>query len=224
MSSTDAVRQEIRDLFTGDRTLGDSFVAPALFVAVNALAGLGIASTVAIAAGVGVALYRYAKGQRGLYAIGGIGAVGFAALLALRTGRAEGFFLPGIVSAGFWTVATAVSLLVRRPLAAWSSWAFRRWPLRWYWRDDVRPAYTRVSWLWLIYFAGRFAGQLWLFIAEQPEALAALKLATSWPTVIPLLLFSYRIGTRRLANLGGPSIEEFHAGSEPPHEGQQHGF
>lgn len=220
----DDIRAEIRQLFTGDRTLGDSFVPPLLFVAVNAFAGLGVAAAVAVVAGAGVAAWRYSKGAKAMYAIGGIAAVGFAALLALRSGRAEGFFLPGIVSAGFWALAAVGSIAARRPLAGWSSSFFRGWPREWFWRDDVRPAYTRVTWLWAIYFALRFAGQAVLFVAEQPEALAAFKLATSWPTIIPLLIVSYRVGLSHRDRLGGPSVEEHLAGAQPPYEGQRTGF
>jgi hypothetical protein len=38
------------------------------------------------------------------------------------------------------------------------------------------------------------------------------------------LIASYLYGTWRLRNLGGPSVEEFKSGAEPPWEGQQRGF
>ncbi|MEA2002770.1 MAG: DUF3159 domain-containing protein, partial [Actinomycetota bacterium] len=133
----DDIREEIKSLFVGDRTLGDSFAPPLLFVLVNALWSLGIAAAIAIGAGAAVALWRIRKGQQVVYAVAGIGAVGFAAFLALRSGRAESYFLPGIVSALGYTVATLLSIIFKRPLVGWASWAYRRWPLEWYWRDDV---------------------------------------------------------------------------------------
>jgi hypothetical protein len=39
-----------------------------------------------------------------------------------------------------------------------------------------------------------------------------------------LLIVSYLYGTWRLRNLGGPSVEEFQAGEEPPWESQRRGF
>lgn len=218
------IRDEIRSLFVGDRTLGDSFAPPLLFVMVNAVWSLGAASIVAVAAGAAVAAWRVRRGQQVGYALGGIAAVGFAAFLALRSGRAESYFLPGIVSAFGWAAAALLSIVARRPLAAWSSWAYRRWPLEWYWRPDVRPAYTLVSWIWLAYFALRGAGSLWLFVAEQPEALAVFKTATSWPTILPLLILSYRVGVAKRDSLGGPNVEEHVAGAEPPYDGGQRGF
>lgn len=218
------LRADLTGLFTGERTLGDSLLPPLIFVAVNALLSLGPASTSALAAGGIVALWRIRRGQRVVYAMGGIAAVGFAAWLALRSGRAESYFLPGIVSAAGWAAVAVVSIVVRRPLAAWSSWFLRRWPLPWYWRDDVRPAYAEVTVLWAVYFAVR-AGLQWVFyLREQPEILAAVKVATSWPTILPLLILSYVYGNRRLHRLGGPNVDEFTAKSDPPFLGEQRGF
>ncbi len=218
------IRDEIRGLFVGERTLGDSFAPPLLFVLVNALGSLGWAAALAIAAGAGVAVWRIRQGQQVIYALAGIVAVGFAAFLAVRSGRAEAYFLPGIVSALGWTAATLVSILVKRPLAAWTSWAYRQWPLRWYWRDDVRPAYSRVSWYWFFYFLIRGGVSAWLYFVEQPEVLAIWKSLTSWPTILPLLVLSYRVGVKRREELSGPNIDEYQAGAKPPYVGGQRHF
>lgn len=220
----DDIRDEIKSLFVGDRTLGDSFAPPLLFVAVNAVWSLGAASAVAVAAGACVALWRVRKGQQITYAVFGIVAVAFAAFLALRSGRAESYFLPGIVSAVAYAGGTLLSIMAKRPLAAWSSWAYRRWPLEWYWRDDVRPAYTHVSWYWFWYFAIRGGVSAWLFVVEQPEALAVWKTLTSWPTLLPLFYLTYRVGVSRRNRLGGPNVDEHLAGAEPPYAGGQRRF
>ena len=220
----DDIRAEIKGLFVGDRTLGDSFAPPLLFVMVNAIWGLAPAAAVAVLAGFGVAAWRIRNGQQITYAIAGIGAVAFAAFLAVRSGRAETYFLPGIVSTFFWGAVAMISIAVRRPLAAWASWAYRRWPLRWYWRDDVRPAYALVSWIWVAYFLIRGAGSLWFFVQSQPEALAVFKSLTSWPTVLPLLVVSYRVGVTRRERLDGPNVAEFESGAPPPYKGDQRGF
>jgi hypothetical protein len=220
----DDIREEIKDLFVGERTLGDSFAPPLLFVAGNALWSLGPASAIAIASGVIVAGWRIRKGQQIVYAVAGIVAVAFAAFLAVRSGRAEAYFLPGIVSALAYAVGTLITILIKRPLSAWTSWAYRRWPLQWYWRDDVRPAYSHVSWYWFWYFTIRGAVSLWLFSVEQPEVLAVWKTLTSWPTLLPLFYLSYRVGVDRRDRLAGPSVEEYRAGAVPPFAGGQRRF
>lgn len=220
----DDIREDLRGLFVGDRTIGDSFLAPVVFVAVNAFTSLGPAAIAAVTAGAVVALWRIRKGQQPTYAIGGIVAIAFAGVLALRSGRAESYFLPGIIGAAASGVAALGSVIARRPMAAWSSWFYRRWPLEWYWRPDVRPAYTAVTWIWIVYFAVRASVQGVLFAQERPEMLAAAKVITSWPLIVPLLVASYVYGNRKLHRLGGPSVEEFSTGTPPPFTGEQRGF
>ncbi|NND04032.1 MAG: DUF3159 domain-containing protein [Acidimicrobiia bacterium] len=218
------IRNDLRGLFVGERTIGDSFLAPLVFVGVNAFSSLGPASIAALLVGGAVAGWRIRKGQEPMYAFGGIVAIGFAAVLALRSGRAESYFLPGIVGAGVGAAAGLVSVVAKRPLAAWSSQFYRRWPQEWYWRDDVRPAYTAVTWLWIVFFALRAGLQGILFLQERPELLAFAKVITSWPLIIPLLIASYVLGNTKLHRLGGPNVEEFEAGAEPPFAGSQRGF
>ena len=220
----DDIREEIRDLFVGERTLGDSFVPPLLFVLINALWSLGWAAALAITAGTVVALWRIRRGQQIIYALAGIIAIAFAAFLAMRSGRAEAYFIPGIVSTLGWTLITAVSILAKRPLAAWISWIYRQWPLHWYWRNDVRPAYSHVSWYWFWYFLIRGGISAWLYWIEQPEILAIWKSLTSWPTILPLLYLTYRNGVERRRRLEGPRIDEFNLGLAPPFEGGQRRF
>ncbi len=223
-SLADDIRTDLRDLFVGERTIGDSFPAPLVFVGVNAWVGLGWAATAALAVGVAVAAWRVRKGQQVVYAMAGIVAIGFTAFLALRSGRAESYFLPGILSTAGWAVIAVVSILVGKPLAAWSSQFMRGWPREWYWRRDVRPAYVGVSWMWAGYFAMRAGLQWVLFVNEQPELLAVAKVLTSWPTILPLLVVSYVYGNRKLHRLGGPNVDEFLAGAAPPYAGHQRGF
>ncbi len=218
------IRSELSELLDNDRSLIDGAIAPIVFVAVNAVAGLGWAVVAAGVVGIGVLLNRLRTGGAPGYAIGGLVASLGAALLALFLGRAEGFFLPGIVANAAYVTAGILSVVIRRPLMAWISMFTRRWPRTWYWRSDVRPAYTVVTWFWIVFWAIRGGVQLALFRAEQPEALAGVKILTGWPLGIPLVVLSYVYGTRRLRMLNGPSVAEFRDGTPPPWEGQQRGF
>ncbi len=220
----DDLRADLRNLFVGDRTVGDSFLAPIAFIGVHSISTLGLAVVIALAVGSAVAVWRVRKGQKASYALGGILGIGFAAFLALRSGRAESFFLPGIASGALLAVAALASIAVGKPLAAWSSWVQRRWPRDWYWRSDVRPAYTAVTAVWAVYFAARAGLQWFYYLAERPAALAVSKVLTSWPTIIPLLIVTYVLGNRFLHRLGGPSVAEFEAGLSGPFQGGQRGF
>ena len=218
------IRSELSGLLDADRSLLDSAVGPIVFVAVSAFVSLGWAVVSAGLVGVAVLGRRVVSGGKAGYALGGLAATIGAALLALWLGRTEGFFLPGIVANAGYAVAGVVSVLVRRPLAAWASIFLRRWPRAWFWRNDVRPAYTMVTWFWVGFWTIRGGVQLALFQAEQPEALAGVKILTGLPLGIPLVIGSYLYGTRRLRSLGGPGVDEFRNGTPQPWRGQHSGF
>ena len=218
------IRDEIADLFVGERTLGDSVAPPLLFVAANALWGLRTAALIAIVAGLGVALWRIQRGQRTIYALAGIGGVAFSVFLALRSDRAESYFLPGIVTTFLYAGGTFASILVRRPLSGLTGWFYRGWPREWFWRDDVRPAYSHASWYWFWYFAVRGSVSLWLYTIGQVELLALWKTITSWPTILPLFYLSYKAGVAKRDALNGPSVAEHLAGATPPYVGGQRRF
>jgi len=124
--------EELRSVLGKRGGLTDAIIPPLAFVVANAL--LDLQTALWIAAGLAAVLvaYRLVRRQPWRYALGGIAAVAVAAALALLLGRAEGFFLPGIVTSGITVVLCLGSVLARRPLVAWTSYASRRWPLGWY--------------------------------------------------------------------------------------------
>lgn len=215
---------EFRAVFTGRSNLADAIIPPATFLIVNALSNFEYALWGALGTAFAIALFRLLKRQSLIYALGGLAAAVLAMLVARWLGRAEGYFLPGIITSGVFAIASVVSIAAGRPLVAWTSHLTRRWPINWYWHAKVRPAYSEVTWAWVAYFAIQLSLQLKLFQEGAVALLGFLNIVTGWPGTIVLLVVSYLYGTWRLQNLGGPSIEEFEAGAEPPWEGQRRGF
>lgn len=209
---------------TGKVGLLDTILPPILFLLLNGLAGFTAAMIGALGLSVLMAILRLRRGQSLLYALGGMGSVGLAIALALLLGRSEGFFLPGIVNGGLTVALTLVSLLIRKPIVAWTSHLARRWPLDWYWHKHVRPAYTEVTIAWLLFFALRLFWQVSIYQNQDVGKLAWVNALTGWPVTIILLIISYLYGTWRLALLRGPSVEEFRNGAPPPWQGQRRGF
>ena len=209
---------------TGKVGLLDTVLPPVLFLLLNGLAGFTAAMTGALGLSVLIALLRLRRGQSLVYALGGMASVGLAIALALLLGRSEGFFLPGIVNGGLTVALALVSLLIRKPMVAWTSYLTRRWPLDWYWHERVRPAYTEVTVVWLAFFAVRLFWHVTLFQNNNVDELAFVNALMGWPAIIALLVFSYLYGTWRLARLGGPSVEEFRNGAPAPWSGQRRGF
>ena len=216
--------EEIRTVVVGRGNIIDSIAPPLVFVVINALAGLQVAVAGSLALALLIALFRLGRRQPLRYALGGVGGIAFAAGVAQLLGRAEGYFLPAIVTGGGTLVVCLLSVLVRRPMVAWTSHLARGWPSGWYWHRSVRPAYSEVTWLWVFFFAIRLLLQFALFRGAAPELLVVVNVAMGWPATVVLLAVSYLYGTWRLRNLRGPSVEEFEQGAEPPWTGQQRGF
>lgn len=216
--------KELRILLAGRSNLLDSIVPPFLFVLINTLLGFGYAMWGSLAIAGIIALLRLRRGQTLWYAVGGIGGVILAILIVRLLGRDEGYFLPNLVVGAATMLACLASVLIRRPIVAFSSYVARRWPLAWYWHPRVRPAYSEVTWLWVAFFGLRFLLQITLFQNQAVGSLAVVNVVAGWPATVVLLAASYLYGTWRLANLKGPSVEEFKAGADPPWEGQKRGF
>lgn len=215
---------EIREFFGGGTPYADSILPPVAFVALNAWRSVETAAIGALAVAVGILLYRIFTGGAVTYAVSGIIGVGIAAFIAVRLGRAEGFFLPGIVSAASMSLIAILTIVARRPLVAWSSWAIRQWPREWYWRPDVRPAYTEATVAWAAFFALRAGVQYRLFADENVELLAAARIVMGLPAFAALLIATYFYGTWRLERLGGPTAAEFANGTDPPYSGHHRRF
>jgi len=211
-------------LVLGRGSLLDAILPPVIFLIINSIFGFQAAMWASLGPAVLIAAHRLWRGQSILYALAGIGSVGLAIAIVWFLGRAEGYFLPNLVSGGMTFALSLISLLIRRPLVAWTSFIARRWPLDWYWHSRVRPAYGEVTLAWTVFFAARLLWQVSLFQAQAASQLAFVNALLGWPALIVLLVLSYLYGTWRLGNLKGPSVEEFQEQTPPPWEGQKRGF
>jgi len=123
--------EEFRLVFTGRSNLIDSIVPPVIFLIVNALLGFQVAMWGSLAIALLITVFRLSRRQPLRYAFGGIGGVVLAILIAQLLGRAEGYFLPGIITGGLTVIGCLASVIAGRPLVAWTSYIARRWPLPW---------------------------------------------------------------------------------------------
>jgi hypothetical protein len=215
---------ELRDVIGGRSRLIDALLPPLIFLISYITLGFQASLAAALITALIFTVIRLRRGQSAVNALGGVIGVLLALTMVLLVDRAEGFFLPGILTGGVTSLLAVVSALVGRPLVAVTSRLARRWPWDWYRHPRVRPAYTEVTWLWALYFGLRTLFQVDLFQEAATGPLALLNLILGWPGTIALLVVSYLYGTWRLQNLGGPSVEEFQSGATPPWDGQRRGF
>ncbi len=221
--SRPGVIDELRELY-GRVGVADGILPPLLFAGVNTVWGLPAAAIVALGSALLIVTARLLRGKPLRFAVTGLVGTVLAVVLALRSGWAGDYFLPGILSGVITTLAIIGSLIIRRPFVAWSSWIARGWPLTWYWHPRVLPAYMKVTWLWAAFFAIRSSVQWWLYAEGETVVLGLVRIATGWPAFLALLIATYVLGRRRLTELAGPSVADYAAGTPEPWQGQPRGF
>ncbi len=214
--------EELGSIVSG-KTL-DALLPPLAFVMTNGLLGLRMAAVSAIVFSLGLGLIRLHRRQNWKYAFGGLLGVVLASGLAFVTNNAANFFLTAAITSALLFLAALTSLLVGQPLAAWASHLTRGWPVDWFWRDDIKPAYREVTWLWAVFLIMRLAIQVVLLRGENTALLAIANTLLGWPITIAILTMSYVYGIWRLKTLGGPGVDEYKEGKLPPWKGQMRGF
>jgi len=213
---------ELKNIFLS-RTF-DALLPPLVFAVTNSFSSLNTAVIFAIITAFSLWILRVIKKQNWKYSIGGLMIVITASSLAFITKNASNYFIPGMINSSVFFLTALISVILGKPLAAWASHLSRSWPLEWFWRDDIKPAYREVSLFWAVFFLIRLTAQIVLYRNADPIILAWANTLLGWPFTILILILSYIYGIWRLRKLGGPGVEEFKAGEEPPWEGQKRGF
>lgn len=216
------ILDELKTVVSG-KTI-DALFPPLIFVVINNLFDLNTAVFTALGLALIIGLNRIIRRQNWYYALGGLLGVAFASGMAFITQSAAGYFIPALVSSAFLVLAALITLLIDKPLAAWASHLSRGWPLEWFWRSDIKPAYREVTWFWALFFIMRLAIQIFIFQSGDALTLAWTNTLLGWPVIVLVLIVTYIYGIWRLKRLGGPGVEEFRAGKEPPWQGQTRGF
>jgi hypothetical protein len=196
------------ELLRDPRAIVDTGVGPVAFVTVNALAGLDTAAAVAIGIQIVIAIERLARRKPVTNAIGGLLGTGLAVFIALRSGSAEGYFVPRMLYAGALSLVFAGSAVIRKPLVGILIGAVYRAPKEWLQDPKVRPAFSEVTLAWAGLFAFRAIVYAILIAAGKAGWLAFASVAMGWPAFLALLFVSYRYVPWRLGRLGGPPRPE----------------
>jgi hypothetical protein len=190
-------RPGIADAIGGPVGLIESGLPAAAFVIAYAASGSNTttAAIVAVALAVALAAGRLVRRESPQQAISGLVGVAFAAFIAARSGKAENFFLPGLLLNLAYAAIFLGSIVIRRPLVGYIVGALdgeRGW------RDnpDRVRVFTRASWLWVGLFLTRLAVQLPLYLASAVVALGVARTAMGLPLFALGLWLTYRLVRR----------------------------
>lgn len=184
-----------------DRAIGgwrgviDSGLPAAVFVIAYIVTGSQLRPSViaAVGSGLAIALWRVVRREPLQQVASGFVGVVISAFVATRTGRAEDYFLVGILINAGYCLAYLVSILVRWPLMGLVVGTFRGDPTGWRSEPRQYAAYATTSWIWAAMFAIRLVVQLPLYVAGAVGALGVAKLALGWPLFLLAAYLSYRI-------------------------------
>jgi hypothetical protein len=188
-------RLDLLEQIGGPQGVADSSIPAIVFVAVYALGGnrISLAGICAIGAALAIAALRLAKGESLRFALAGFFGVALAAFIADRSGRAEDFFLPGLLLNAAYGSVFLVSILIRRPLLGVILGPTLGEGASW--RRDSRQlrVYSRASWIWVGVFATRLAVQLPFYLAGSLVALGIARAAMGLPIFALAIWLSYVI-------------------------------
>ncbi len=207
MTEPEAAPTRFVEQLGGVKGLIDSGLPVVVFVVANALSQLRVAVIAALVAGVAVFALRLARRESPQFAVSGLFGVAIAAYFAHRLGRAEGFFIPGIILNAVYFLVFAVSLLIRRPLVGVLWTYFGDGDQDWRRQPALRRAYTLATLWWALMYAAKTGLQGLLYLHHQPGWLAVAKLSMGYPLFavnVAATLWLVRRATAKLARSGEP--------------------
>jgi hypothetical protein len=187
--------QLLANAIGGWRGLIDSSVPGAVFLIVYIVDGNVLSTAVwsAVAAGAVIAVLRLVRKQSLQQVLSGFIGIAFCAWLASRTGKAEDFYLPGLLTNIAYAVVLASSCLVGHPLLGYGVGAATGDVSGWRRVPEQRRAFTLATWFFVAVFTARLAVQVPLYLAGAVGALGVAKLAMNWPLLALAAYFSYRV-------------------------------
>jgi hypothetical protein len=194
--TTEQQPPSLMEALGGSLGIAETSLPAVAYAAVYPFADTNVAAIVAVAVAAVFAIARLARRQTPRHALSGVIGVGFAAFVAARSGKAENFFLPGLLLNAAYAAVFFVSASIRRPLVGYLVGQLDGEGTAWR-EDPVRlRAFTRASFLWSGLFTLRLAVQLPLYIAGAVVALGVARTAMGIPLFALGLYLTYRLVQR----------------------------
>ncbi|TDB85278.1 DUF3159 domain-containing protein [Actinomadura sp. KC216] len=147
----------------------------------------------AVAAGVGAAVLllavRIAQRSNPQFVLNSLVGIAVAAFFALRSGKAEDAFLPGILLNAGYAAAMIFSIAVRWPVVGFIIGTVTGDPTAWRRDPGIVRLCSRLTWLLVVPCAARVAVQYPIYLADgdQSGLLGPAKIVMGWPLQVAAL-------------------------------------
>jgi hypothetical protein len=182
------VRYELGNSLGGARGMVESALP---FVAFTIAWVIGRQLYSAIVAALGTALVlgtiRLLQRQSLKYVVQAVIPTAIAVLIAMRTGRAQDVFLPGILYNGALAVLSLLTIAVRRPLVGFIIGAAVGEPMSWVRDRGLVKMTSKLTLVLAVPYITRFVIQMPLFLAGHVVLLGVAKVLLGWPLLIAAL-------------------------------------
>lgn len=131
---------------------------------------------------------RVVQRQSLQFVLSAVFATGIAAFFALRSGRAEDAFLPGILGSVGWGIGSLLSVVTRWPVIGFMVGAgdprMAEDPFAWRRDPGLVRVCQRLTMVLVVLYAVRVAIMLPLYFAGQVAWLGVTKVALGWPAYV----------------------------------------
>lgn len=142
---------------------------------------LGVTLYASIGTAAILAILRLMRRQSLKQIFSGLIGIAIAGFLAQRTGNADNFFLPGIITNAAYASACLISIAVHKPLLGYVIEAMRGRDMSWVREPQARSLFSTITWLWVLIFGVRVAIMFPLYLLGQTAALGTLKILLGYP-------------------------------------------
>jgi hypothetical protein len=184
----EAVRTQLAKALGGARGVVEAAI-PTIGFTVSWIVSKELRLSLGIGAGLALILLAVRLAQRSTvqFVLNSIFGIAIAALFALRSGKAEDAFLPGILYNAGYAAAMLLSIVVRWPLVGFIIGSVTGDPTAWHRDREIVRLCSRLTWLLLIPCLIRVAVQYPLYLAGHVAWLGASKVVMGWPLQVAAL-------------------------------------
>jgi hypothetical protein len=178
----EVVREHLSKALGGRRGMVESAVPTVGFTVTYVLShALKPSLALGVAAAVLLLGARVVQRQSPQFVLNSLFGIGIAAFFALRSGKAEDAFLPGIAYNAVYAGVLIISILTRWPLVGFLIGSVTGDPTGWRRDPGVVRLCSRLTWLFVVPCLLRVAVQYPLYLSGHVGWLGATKIAMGWP-------------------------------------------
>ncbi|MDH6110551.1 hypothetical protein P3T36_003589 [Kitasatospora sp. MAP12-15] len=155
-------------------------------VAMAAWAALGLSAVFVV--------LRLLRRETVQHAFGGVFGVAIGAYIAMKTGKAQDFYLPGLLYNVGYCIVLAVSALVRWPVIGVTLGPVTGEMFTWRTQNPGRlAAYTKATWAWVVIMGIKPVILFPLYFTGNVNLLGWLKVALGIPPMLLAMYVTWRI-------------------------------